>query len=96
MISKKIYLSQLDYDVVISQLLQNQSHDRFEKRANSSCLYFPNGVSIRIFALQKCTKITIARRPDRNNIQHFLDAIDLVEKRIKYDAVPLKSYGEIQ
>ncbi|MED4016292.1 hypothetical protein [Sutcliffiella cohnii] len=95
MISKKIYTTQQHYKKVVEELTINQPTDKIEKRKNSHCIYFPNGVSIRIFAIQDGTKITVAKRPNRNNQHHFIDATEYVEKRLGVSTLKLKNFGEI-
>lgn len=96
MIRKKIYITQINYRRVLNHLLQNQSSSKFEKRANSHCIHYPNGVSIRILSIQNGTKITISKRTDRNNEHHFLEAVDLIEKKLYTTMISIKNYGEIQ
>ncbi|ADU32508.1 hypothetical protein [Evansella cellulosilytica] len=95
MISKKIYTTQQHYKKVVEELTINQPTDKIEIRKKSHCIYFPNGVSIRIFAIQEGTKITVAKRPNRNNQHHFTDVTDFVEKRLGVKNLKFKNFGEI-
>lgn len=96
MINKRIYITKLDYIEVTKLLKPNHLKHNIEKRKNSHCIYFLNGVSIRILPLQNGTKITITKRPNRNNIQHFISAINFLEEKLEENYITLKNYGEFE
>lgn len=85
----------MDYWRVIKLLIPNKPSVNIERRLNSHCISFPNGVSIRILSLQDGAKITIAKRPNRNNEHHFQDAINYVQGKLGSYSTNFKHFGVI-
>lgn len=90
MITKKVYYT----DILFCDVYKSLFNSNIEEKRSSITINLPKSIRVGIVPLKNGTRITVSRRPDRDNQIMFLSTIQLVEHRLPY-YFSTNSYGKL-